>query len=359
MDFIKDVTIEQKEHSEVSITGEIPYAELEKERAKTLRYFGKDMKVDGFRPGHIPEKVIIERVGEMALLSDMAERALARIYPEILKAHTIDAIGHPKISITKIAPQNPLGFTALVATLPTVTLPKVKDIASHINSDKASAEVTDEDLEKQINDILRQKVAYDRLQAKAKAKDESGDLTLPTPETVDAPEEEGEPTLPDLTDELVATLGQPGQFTTVADFKEKVREHLSIEKSREVHAHHRAKITDAIIEATEIDIPRILIDSELEQMFAKINETKEDLATEWTPAAEKRAKLQLVLNEIAKQEHITADEALVNEQVALLKEQYKDADETRVRIYVTSILQNEAVMNMLETQGIKSDSTEA
>ncbi len=174
--------------------------------------------------------------------------------------------------------------------------------------------------------------------------------------------------LPELTDDYVKELGQPGQFETVDDFKSKIREHLGIEKEREVNAAHRAKITDGIIEETKMELPKVLVDSEIEQMFAQMNEdltraglkmddylghikkTKEELVEEWTPAAEKRAKLQLVLNEIAKTEEIKPDQGLVDTQVDQLKEQYKDADEARVRIYVESILTNEAVMKVLEEQ---------
>ena len=77
--------------------------------------------------------------------------------------------------------------------------------------------------------------------------------------------------------------------------------------------------------------------------------TKEDLATEWTPAAETRAKLQLVLNEIARAEDIKPDPQEVETQTAQLKEQFKDADEHRVRLYVASMLINEAVMKYLES----------
>jgi trigger factor len=115
-----------------------------------------------------------------------------------------------------------------------------------------------------------------------------------------------------------------------------------------------------------MDLPQVLIDGEIDQMFGQMNEdldrahlkmedylthikkTKEDLKLEWTPAAEKRAKLQLALNEIAKKDNITPDKAQLDTQVDQLMEQYKDADETRVRIYVTSVMTNEAVMQMLE-----------
>jgi trigger factor len=113
-------------------------------------------------------------------------------------------------------------------------------------------------------------------------------------------------------------------------------------------------------------LPKILIDSEINQMFAQMQEdldraqlkmddylthikkTKEEMSEEWKPAAEKRAKLQLVLNEIAKAENITPDKDLVESQTKELIERFKDADAHRVRIYVMSVLLNEAVMKKLE-----------
>jgi FKBP-type peptidyl-prolyl cis-trans isomerase (trigger factor) len=86
----------------------------------------------------------------------------------------------------------------------------------------------------------------------------------------------------------------------------------------------------------------------MEDYLTHIKKTKDDLKKEWTPSAEKRAKLQLILNEIAKKEDIKADEAAVETQTQELLTHYKDADAMRVRVYVMSVLTNEAVMKMLE-----------
>ncbi len=362
IDFKKAFTVEVEPKSQVKISGEIPYAELEAERANAIKSLGQNVSLDGFRKGHVPAAVLEKHIGEMNILTEMAERAISHMYPHILEAHKIDAIGYPKIEITKIAPKSPLGFTATVATIPEIGLPDYKAIAKETNAKKPSLEVTDADLEEKIKDILRQKAAYEKIQKKA-AETPSDATDLPTPE--DTKETKEEP-IPELTDEVVKGLGQPGQFETVDQFKKMLREHLEIEKTQEVNANHRASITDQIIEKSTIELPQILIDSELNQMFAQMEEdlkrsnlkmddylshikkTKDDLRKEWSPSAEKRAKLQLILNEIAKKEKIVADEKLVSEQVKALLEQYKDADEARVRVYVSSILQNEAVMKSLE-----------
>lgn len=364
---LENISVEKKKGSIVEIKGELPYAELEKQRKGAIEAIGKEISIDGFRKGHVPESILVQKVGEMAILGEMAERALARAYPLIVTEHKLDVIGAPKISITKIAKDNPLGFTIEVALLPEITLPDYMELAKKVNSEKESKEVTDEEVDKQIEDILRQKAAYERLQNKAKANaehvhgedcDHDHDEE-PIEDIKDLP-------IPELTDEYVKTLGQPGQFETVADFKSKIREHLAIEKERDVESRHRAKITDSIVDGAQMELPQILIDSEINQMFAQmeddlsraqlkmddylghIKKTKEDLAKEWAPAAEKRAKLQLVLNEIAKKEKIEADPGLVDMQTSQLMERYKDADEKRVRVYVSSVLANEAVLKKLE-----------
>lgn len=370
VDFKKAFTVEKLEGSQVKITGELPFVELQSERNAALVALGKNVEIDGFRKGNVPTNILEKHLGEMTILAEMAERAIAHAYPHILEEHEIEAIGHPKIELTKIAPDNPLGFTATVAVLPEIILPDYKAIAKKVNADRPSDEVTDEDVEKQINDILRQKAAYEKLQkkaaAQAEATTEKGDL--PTPESEAAKEDvDAEPEIPELTDEVAKSLGQPGQFEGVDDLKAKIKEHLEIEKKNENAAKQRANITDAIIEEAKLELPKIMIDSELDQMEAQMNDdlkrselkledylahikkTKDELRKEWQPAAEKRAKLQLVLNEIAKQEDMTPDKDKVEAQTKELMERFKDADEMRVRLYVASVLLNEDVMQKLES----------
>jgi len=380
---LQAITMTPGEQSTVTLTGEIPFSYLAAHRDAAVQHLSKDLEVDGFRKGHIPEHIVVERVGEMALLTEMAERAMQNAYPKMLEHFELDAIGYPQIKITKIADNNPLGFEVTIAVMPEITLPDYTAIASETNKDRESAEVTEEDIDAQIEDILRQKVAYERMQEKAQKSaaahtqsEQDGDTTqLPTPESEAAKaaeaEEDVDPKdlpLPELTDEYVKTLGQPGQFESVADFRSKIREHLEEQKKQEAASNHRAKITDAIIAGTEVALPEVMIDAELNQMFAQmeddltraqltmddylthIQKSREDLKAEWRPAAEKRAALQLILNEIAKKEGIEADAATVEHNVSTLMDKHKDADEARVRTYVQSMLTNEEVMQFLENK---------
>lgn len=366
MSYIDDLEIIHNDDSTITINGEIPFTELQKHRSEAVAHLGKNMEVDGFRKGHVPESVIVEKVGEMNVISEMAERALAKNYPTILKTHNIDAIGYPQITVKKLAPEVPFGFTANVAVMPKVELPNYRDIASAHSLDTSKLEVTDEDIQKSITEVLRRKVAYERLQNKAAQKANAESTDLPTPESVKETEESSEPTdaeLPELTDEVAQSLGN---FASVDELKEKVKTELAEHKSQEAKNKHRATITDALIASTEVKVPDVLIQAEIEQFLgqmredlrqaqlsmedylAHIKKTEDDLKSEWRPAAEKRAKVQLVLDAIATAEDITPDEKVVTDQVTALKQQYKDADESRIRTYVSSILRNEAVMKLLE-----------
>lgn len=369
-DYKAAFSVEELPDSQVKITGELPYVEVESERKAALVALGKNIELDGFRKGHIPTPVLEKHLGEATILAEMAERAIAHAYPHIIQEHKIEAIGQPDIQVTKIAKDNPLGLTITVATIPTFELPDYQTLAKDINAKRPKDEVTDEELEEKIKEIQKQKRAYERMQELAQQNKEEAEKEaqdLPTPESVQKKVEDDENApLPELTDEYVKTLGQPGQFETVDDFKAKLREHLEMEKQQENATKHRASITDSIIEKTEIKLPQILIDSEINQMFAQMQEdldradlkmddylqhikkTKEELVEEWKPAAEKRAKLQLILNEIARKEEMSPNIEKVNEQTKELLERFKDADEHRVRLYVASVLLNEDVMKMLE-----------
>ena len=351
-------TIEQLPDSEIKISGELPFVELESERTAALVSLGRNVELDGFRKGHVPAAVLVKHVGEMNILSEMAERAIAHAYPHILEEHDIEAIGHPRIEITKIAPQNPLGFTVTVAVIPSFKLPDYLGIAKKVNKDRESDEVSEEEVLQKIDDVLRQKAAYERLQAKAAVSEETA---------IQTEEQLNKLVIPELTDEVAQSLGQPGQFEGVEDLKKKLREHLAVEKKNENTAKHRGAITDEIIAVTAMAMPKILIESEINQMFSQMQEdlersflkiddylshikkTREELVKEWEPAAEKRAKLQLVLNEIAKAEKLTLNTEAVESETNVLLERFKDADPYRVRIYVASVLLNEEVMKKLES----------
>jgi trigger factor len=169
--------------------------------------------------------------------------------------------------------------------------------------------------------------------------------------------------LPELTDEYAATLGD---FKTVADLLKKVEENLKLEKDQKQKEKRRNKVLEKIVAETKGALPEVLIESESDRMLAQmkgdvaqmggtfeeylkyIKKTESDLRKEWYADAEKRAKIQIILNQIAKDKKIEADKELVEKEAQRLMEMYKEADRERAYEYMNQLLQNEEVLKMLE-----------
>lgn len=360
------VTTKKLDKSRVEITGSISFATWNSYRTEALKNINNSVTIDGFRKGMIPENILVTKVGEMAILEEMAELALPKAYLDILISEKIDAIDKPEIRVTKLANDNPLEFTAITAIVPEIKLPDYKNIASDCNkkSDPKSLKVEEKDIEDAITRI-RKRHASDKLHSPENT-EHNREHEKMTPEQHNKAVEEA---MPELTDDFVKTLGD---FTDIPDFKNKLSDMIAEQKRDEAREKLRVNIADTIADATNIELPEIMIKKELdrtqaqfsadiERMGVKLDDylkhakkTLDDIRTEWTPHAEKKAKIQLILNEIAKNEKIAPDTKEIEEEVNHIMEHYKDADRENARVYAETVLTNEKVFRFLESGGATS-----
>lgn len=333
--------------SEIEIESEIEASLFESYFDETIKKIGENVEIDGFRKGKVPLNILTQKIPEIKILEEMAENALFKVYPEILEQEKIDAIGRPEISILKLARNNPLVFKIKTAVLPEVKLADYKKIAKTILNEVTDKDrdysVSEEELNNTITDIQKSRAPKVNIQ--------------------DMPDEKTEAPLPELNDEFVQALGP---FENVQDFKNKLRENLKLEKENSQKEKTRLKIIEKIIDDSTIDLPEILIEAELNKILYKmesdivamglkfeeylkhINKTTDDLKKDWRPDGEKKAKLSLILNEIAKIENIKADEEQVANEVAHILEHYKEADRERARMHAENVLTNEKIFVFLE-----------
>ena len=211
------LAVHKLENSEVEIRGEIPLYVMEQFRKDAVQKLSDKTAIPGFRKGHIPEQILVNKIGETAILEEVAEQALSHAYQQIMRDHKIDSIGQPHISITKLAPKNPIGFTIRTAVYPTITLPDYREIAKKIRGENPPAggekiEVTDKELDDTILQIQKSKMAISK-----KDTDTAAD---------GAPDASSEASR-ELTDELV----QSWNFKDVADFRIKLRNDMLKEKT--------------------------------------------------------------------------------------------------------------------------------
>ncbi len=348
----ESASVKKLDGSQVEITGSIAVETWSKFRTQALKNINETISLDGFRKGMVPENVLIGKVGVMPILEEIAEIVLARAYVDILIDNKIDAIGKPNIQVTKLAENNPIEFKATTSVVPEIKLPDYKSLAKKevAGAPKNEDKVTDKDLDEAILRIRKSRASHEGHDHDKLSAEEHDKLI--------------EGSLPEFTDEFVKTLGD---FTDIPDFKIKLSEMIRDEKEDSAKEKMRLKIADAIADETKIEIPDVMVESEvdrsqsqfeadIERMGVKLDDylkhakkTIEEIRKEWKPHAEKKAKLQLILNEISKLEKIAPDQKEIENEVNHIVEHYKDADRVRAGVYAETVLTNEKVFKWLET----------
>lgn len=348
--------VKKLENAQVEISVVLPSKKLEEKRDAVVKSFLAQVEVDGFRKGNVPVDIAMKEINPMQVLEEMAQRSISDAYVEILTKEDIKAIGHPEIMITKIAEATDLEFKITTSVLPVITLGDYKKIAKAENAKELSTEVEEKEVQESIDNLRRMR-AQQELTKNAKEGDEPVSWN-------DLKEED----LPEVTDEWIKTLGK---FENLEDFNTKIRENLKNEKEAKNLEKRRIATIDAIIDKSEIEVPEMMVDYEVEKMMHEfegniamtgtsfddylksINKTRDDYKTEWREQGFKRAQTQLMLNEIASTEKIDPSDEVMNEEVSKIMEQYKNQkgiDENNVRAYVATVLTHQEVFKFLDKQ---------
>ncbi|HBV01294.1 MAG TPA: hypothetical protein DEF00_02780 [Candidatus Taylorbacteria bacterium] len=323
-------------NSEFFLHVEIPSEEVANERSRLLLRLKQETELPGFRKGFVPEKMLRERAGEMALWEEAAEHVLSGVLSDILRAEKLDVLGRPRVETLKLAPDNPTEFKVTFALYPTLALPDYKKIASLQNSKTPEPiQVGEKEIDAVVAEIIKQH--------ENAAGEEKKDFVL--------------------TDETVNAFGG---FKTVADFRAKVKEGLAARKEELSKEKRRAELLDALVRESRGDIPGLLIENELARMEHELRgqvenlggsfddylkEVKKDavaLKKEWGKDAERRARLQLMFFQIAREEKIAAEEKSIEAEVKHLLEHHKNADPQSARSFVETLLTNQKVIEFLE-----------
>ncbi len=142
--------------------------------------------------------------------------------------------------------------------------------------------------------------------------------------------------LPELNDELAQDISE--KFKTLDDLKADIRAKLEAAVRASLRSQAINTVLSRVVESSKIPLPRSLVEYQLDSMWRDYaRETRIDEArlvellreqgrdpaamrTEMTPAAEQRARLQLVISEISKREQIGVEEAEIEAEIGRLAE---------------------------------------
>ncbi|HTM68759.1 MAG TPA: trigger factor [Candidatus Binatia bacterium] len=105
----------------VEVSCEIPLDEVSKELESAAHHLSEQRPIEGYRPGKAPYDVVKSRFGEMAVYEAALPAIVRKHYVKAITENRIHSYGEPNINVTKLAPGNPIAFTATCAAVPEIT----------------------------------------------------------------------------------------------------------------------------------------------------------------------------------------------------------------------------------------------
>jgi len=303
--------------SQVGMTIEVPADMVDATYEKVLNRLASRSRLEGFRPGRAPRALVEARIGPAALREEVVEAIVPEVIRQALQEKSIDPIDNPDVEVVELERGRPAQLKATVTVMPEVTLAD----ASSLNVAIPSVEVTDEMLERRLEDVREPMAEITPVEREARAGDvavidvevEADGAVVPSesrsameaelkegallPEllaaipgakvgetrvaTVTFPDDYGEPrlagkeatikvtvqgvkekVLPALDDELAKQLSG-GKHETVEAYRGSVREELEASAKALAQMAREQAIVKALVEASAVDVPDALVEREL------------------------------------------------------------------------------------------------
>jgi len=142
------VTQEQLSETQVKMNITVPVEDMQKFLERAAKKISLKAKIKGFRPGKASYDVIKQQFGEMAIYQEAVNSIIDNTFLDAMKSEGVDYVGMPNIDVVKMAPGNPLEYTATFDLMPTVTLPKKwKDIKIDVKKEEISDDKVQEVLD--------------------------------------------------------------------------------------------------------------------------------------------------------------------------------------------------------------------
>ncbi len=316
-------TVEETAKHTVKLSVEVPPEEFAQDLDRAYRKVAGEIRIPGFRKGHVPKQVIDARVGRDAVFHEFVEEFLPRYYVKALREHDLAPIADPEFDIGDhdIQAGRPFRFTATVEVRPRLSL-SPEDYAG-IRVDAPETEPSERELDEYI-DHLRDRFAelepvsraarpgdYVLADVRAtvhgeevpeatqigyleeigsnalvpeldtefegKRKGEILKFNAKLPERF-GPERAGQEVtfqvlvkevkakkLPDADDEFARTASE---FDTLAELREDLRTKLGTIKEAEARGAVRDAVLRKLLDRVEVDLPERLVDEETEERVA-------------------------------------------------------------------------------------------
>ncbi|WP_115727611.1 trigger factor [Actinomyces culturomici] len=309
-------TVETLEPTKVRLTVEVPYEELSSEMDKAYKDIAGQVSIPGFRKGHVPARIIDQRFGRAAVIEQVVNEVLPGHYSDAVAEHELRPMAQPEVEVTEIpnttgAQGGQLVFTAEVPVVPDFEVPDF-DESTVITVD--AAEVTDEDVAKELESLQGRFATLKTITRKAKTGDYA---TIDMVATIDGEEVDS---VSDVSYEIGSGNMLDGQDKALRGTKaDDVVTFTSTLKGGE-HEGEEAEVTLTVKNVKARELPKA--DDDFAQMvseFDTIDELMEDLKTQAASTKTSQQALQArdnLVEHLLDQVEILLPESVVEHEVS-------------------------------------------
>ena len=386
------VQVEKLEKNMVKLTIEVPAEEVEKALNAAYQKQKNSISVPGFRKGKVPRAMIEKMYGVEVFYEEAANNLMQNSYAAAVEESGVDVVSRPTVDVVQIEKGKAFIYTAEVAVKPEVKLGKYKGV----NVTKANVKVTAAEVKEALEAERNKNARTVSVTRAAKLGDtvmidyegsvdgvpfeggkaensplelgshsfidtfedqlvghkagEEVDVNVTFPEQYHAAELAGKPALfkvkindvttkelPKLDDEFASEVSE---FETLAEYKEELKKQLEEKKAAEAKREQEDEAIAAIVEASEMEIPEAMIQTQCEDMVNEFaqriaqsgltmeqymqfsGQTVQGLMDQVRPEAETRIKTSLVLEAVVKAENIEVSEEEVNAELEKMAGMY-------------------------------------
>lgn len=353
---------------ERNITVTVPIEQIEAEIATRLKKLARTAKMEGFRPGKVPLK-IVERQYGFQVRQEVVTDTVFKRFDEAVKGQNYRVAGYPKFQPV----QAPQGATAMEYTATFEVYPEVTfgDVSSR-QVKRPVTQVTDADVDKTLATLRKQRAKYENVDRPAVNGDlvnidfeglvagqpfegnkasnfavvlgearmlpafeaaligmKAGEqktfpLTFPqdydervrgkTADFTVTVNQVAEPKLPPLDAEFAKQLGV--ETGDMGRLKNEVRENIDKEVAKRIKSKVKEQVMDELHGVASFEVPRALLDGEIQRMQQQaVNDLKQrgmttqDLTLPpdlFTDRATRRIKVGLLVSELVKKHNLQA-----------------------------------------------------
>jgi len=138
-------------NGQLELICEVSLEEMAPCLSRAARRISQKIKILGFRPGKAPYEIVKKEVGEMDIYQEALDEIISQSYFKIVSEENLRVIGHPKIDIQVLVPNQPIVYKAIISLLPKVKLFNYKDIKIK----KPQIEIQQKQIDKVLKDLQK------------------------------------------------------------------------------------------------------------------------------------------------------------------------------------------------------------